>query len=132
MSVSNNIKREMVKQTPLTQDVVADQFTAVFTMALGKFMDRLSTGHIEINDFVDLQRVYSMWRELNDFREGANSSGNGALPEIRTAEIKALVDSGVVSDDGEKINLEEKSQDELEAMALKMMNAINNENAGEF
>lgn len=132
MSVSDNIQREVIKQMPINQNEVAEQFTSVFTLALSKFMDRLATGRIEITDFVDLQRVYTMWVEITQYKELAGGGEGGALPELRTTEVSALVESGVVSEDGETVDLTTKSEDDLEEMARKMMNAVNNGNAGEF
>lgn len=132
MAMSDNIKREVTKQTPLTSDTILDSFNNVVLASLEKFMLRLANGQIEMNDFVDLQRVYTMAVEINGFKEMGSGDGSGALPELRSGEFGALKESGIVSEDGENVDLSEKSRDELNEMALKLMNAVNNENAGEM
>lgn len=133
MSIRDNLEAGMRAKKAIGSDEVVERFTEALTVSLDKFLSRLNNGQIPIEDMTDLHRVYTMWKEIvefNELREGG--SGSGMLPEIKTSEIRALEDSGIVSDEGGTVNLEEKSQEELEQLAINLMNAVNMENEKEM
>lgn len=128
MSMSDRLKSGVRSKQALASDTVVEKFTEALTIALEKFLSRLNNGQIPIEDMTDLHRVYTMWKEIVEFNEMRNSNTGGMLPEIRTSEIMALEESGIVSEDGHTVDLSTKSDEEMEMLALNLMNAINKEN----
>ena len=131
MSMQENIRSGVNRRRQVDSGNVADMFTEALTIALDKFLKKLNSGQLEVDNITDLQRVYIMWKEIVEFNELKAGSGS-ALPEIRSKELMVLEDSGIVDPNNGTVDLAEKSPQELEAMAYELMNAINNENAGEM
>lgn len=131
MSMRDNIESGIRNRKALASDNIVDQFTEALSIALDKFLKRLNSGQLEIDNITDLQRVYIMWKEIIEFNEMKNGN-NGALPEIKSNEIRALEEHGILGEDATKIDLTSKSQEDMNRIALDLMNSINNKNAGDM
>ncbi|ADJ53113.1 hypothetical protein [Brochothrix phage ADU4] len=133
MSMADNIKEKATKKQQVSQAEVAQTFSDIASATLSKFLENMTAGKIEVTDLVDVQRIYVMWKEMVGYQDMlAGGAGDGQLPEIKSGEMRALEEAGVIGDEETLVNLEELSPEKIQAVADSIMQQHNDENAGTF
>lgn len=115
---------------------VNDEFLEAFSQVLLQFLRDFQSGHIKVESVTDLQRIYLFYKELINYKEKMeeDTSAQGAAPEIRANEHRALSSSNVIERDDsgeEKVDLNNLSQDDLGKMLDSMTKAMNTDNMNE-
>lgn len=66
---------------------VAKEFNGVAGDLLAKAIGDIKSGKIEIRDTTDLEKVYRIFKDVNQITDGINGSdGEGALPELNAGQ----------------------------------------------
>ena len=135
MATSDNIGALLKKKDAVTPDDLMNVFSEVAVKGLVRYIGNLEQGKADVTDVVDAHRLFSMLSEIQGFRNAVQGDGSGTLPEIRSAEQQVLMSSGIIEEGQEqdaKINLDGKSNEEMNQMIYALMEATNDENAGEM
>lgn len=139
MSMADNIKRGIQKKKDIlsSESEVRDMFNSAARKSLAKFLQRIDTGEIPIDNFSDFVRLLGAYKEINDISgvmEG--NAGQGMLPEINMKQDKVLdemVGSGKMTTDEEgRLDVMEMSNEDVTELLRQLDIAQNGTNEGTF
>jgi hypothetical protein len=138
MSMADNIKKGISKRKNAfsSEEEVRDLFNAATSRTLKKFLQRLDTGEIPMDNVSDLVRLLGAYKEMNGISDAMESGGGGALPEVNLKQDKVLTDSvqdgKITSDDEGQLDVIDLSNEDVSDLLKKMDQAQNAENEGSF
>lgn len=128
-----DILRNIKKFTPIgdSKEALAERFTDVFQGLLSKAITDMESGKLQVSNMTELQRVYTMWKEVTDYQSILDDRNNatGTLPAISSRGLQAMDKSGV--EDNTK-HLEEMTDEESMSFIMQMMSAQNKDNVDEM
>ena len=139
MSMADNIKKGIQKKRDgmSNQSEVTELINAAASKSLKKFIQRMDSGEIPIDNISDFARVFGIFKEANGIAEVLDGSGGqSALPEINMKQDKAIEDSiekGKINTDEEgRLNVMDMTSDDVAELLRDMDIAQNKENEGAF
>lgn len=139
MSMSDNIKGGIMKRRNDTssEQELRDLINSAASKSLKKFIQRLDSGEIPIDNMSDFVRVLGAYKEINGISDAMDgAAGAGALPEINMTQGKVLddtVEEGVMTSDEEgRLDVGDMSEDDVAELIRKMDIEQNKENEGTF
>ena len=139
MSMADNIRRkaQQRKTGVSSESEVRDMFNTVASKSLLKFLQRIDTGEIPIDNYSDFIRVLGAYKELNGIQEAMEGSGGqSTLPEISMKEDKIVEDtisSGKLTTDEEGlISTDDMSEEDMAELLRQLDIAQNQKNEGAF
>lgn len=139
MSMADNIRRkaQQRKTGVSSESEVRDMFNTVASKSLLKFLQRIDTGEIPIDNYSDFIRVLGAYKELNGISEAMEGSGGqSTLPEISMKEDKIVEDtisSGKLTTDEEGlISTDDMSEEDMAELLRQLDIAQNQKNEGAF
>jgi len=102
-----------------------------------KFIQRLQSGDIPIDNMADLTRVYGMYKEINGITEAMEGKmGQSALPEINMKQDKALEetiqDGKITADEEGRLDVMDLSTEDVAKLLHQFDMAQNKENESAF
>ena len=134
MSVSDirdKLRNERLSKMTDTTELLEEGLSLIVQQGIQGIMN----GSVKVNDLNDMQRAWTIMKEVGDFNtvmanEGKNA---GQLPELRAREALALgipdrPEDALVGEE-QTVDLSALSDEDIEKMATDFANAINNENA---
>jgi len=139
MSMADNIRKkaQQRKTGVSSENEVRDMFNTVASKSLLKFLQRIDTGEIPIDNYSDFIRVLGAYKELNGISEAMEGSGGqSTLPEISMKEDKIVEDtisSGKLTTDEEGlISTDDMSEEDMAELLRQLDIAQNQKNEGAF
>jgi hypothetical protein len=139
MSMADNIRRkaQQRKTGVSSESEVRDMFNTVASKSLLKFLQRIDTGEIPIDNYSDFIRVLGAYKELNGISEAMDGTGGqSALPEINMKQEKAVEDtvtSGkLVADEEGLLSTDDMSEEDMAELLRQLDIAQNQANEGSF
>jgi len=139
MSMADNIRKkaQQRKTGVSSENEVRDMFNTVASKSLLKFLQRIDTGEIPIDNYSDFIRVLGAYKELNGIQEAMEGSGGqSTLPEISMKEDKIVEDtisSGKLTTDEEGlISTDDMSEEDMAELLRQLDIAQNQKNEGAF
>lgn len=139
MSMADNIRKNIAKKKNefSSENEVRDMFNSAASKSLRKFLQRIDTGEIPIDNFSDFVRVLGAYKEINGISEAMDGKmGQSALPEINMKQDKVLeetVQGGkAISDEEGQLDVMDMSAEDVAELIRKMDIAQNAENEGSF
>jgi hypothetical protein len=139
MSMADNIRRkaQQRKTGVSSESEVRDMFNTVASKSLLKFLQRIDTGEIPIDNYSDFIRVLGAYKELNGISEAMEGSGGqSTLPEINMKEDKIVEDtisSGkLVADEEGMLSTEDMTEEDMAELLRQLDIAQNQKNEGAF
>ena len=123
---------------------VAKEFNGVAGDLLAKAIGDIKSGKIEIRDTTDLEKVYRIFKDVNQITDGINGSdGEGALPELDSGQehiieqrVKVSTKTETTMDGDVKqtktiklSDLADLSSDDVSSMMHEHEKEANNDNA---
>lgn len=118
MSVSEQVSRLKDKAD---KDQLLDDFNGVTSTLLKKAMANIANGQMTINDPTDLEKIYRIYKDVNDLQDGVQGgNGDGALPELNAGQehiIEQRVKVHVDTDTDSQGNIVQKKTIKLSDLA---------------
>ena len=123
---------------------IAHEFNGVAGDLLAQAVADIKSGKIQIRDTTDLEKVYRIYKDVNNITDGmSDEAGTGALPELNAGQEHAIEQQVKVNtetstaDNGDVIqkktiklsDLASLSSDDVGKMIQEKEKAANNENA---
>jgi hypothetical protein len=139
MSMADNIRKKAAQRKTgvSSESEVRDMFNTVASKSLLKFLQRIDTGEIPIDNYSDFIRVLGAYKELNGISEAMEGSGGqSTLPEINMKQEKAVEDtvaSGkLVADEEGLLNPDDMTEEDMAELLRQLDIAQNQANEGSF
>ncbi len=139
MSMAENIRKKLEQRKAgfSSETEVRDAFNTAASKSLQKFLQRIDTGEIPIDNMSDFVRLLGAYKEINDI-SGAleGTAGQSTLPEINMKEDKIVEDtiaSGkLVSDEEGMLSTEDMTEEDMAYLLRQLDIAQNQKNEGAF
>ncbi|AMB18621.1 terminase small subunit [Bacillus phage Eldridge] len=139
MSMADNIRKKLEQRKAgfSSETEVRDAFNTAASKSLQKFLQRIDTGEIPIDNMSDFVRLLGAYKEINDI-SGAleGSAGQSMLPEINMKQDKVVdetIASGkMIADEEGLINTDDMSEEDMAELLRKLDIAQNQLNEGSF
>jgi hypothetical protein len=139
MSMADNIKQSITRKKSefSSESELRDLINMASSKALKKFIDRMDSGEIAIDNVADFIRVIGAYKEINNIDEAmAGKAGQSALPELNMKQDKVVEESiqqgKLTSDDEGLISVEDMTTDDVADLIRGLDTAQNQENEGAF
>jgi len=138
MSMADNIRKKMQKKKGMSSESeVRELLNDSLSLSLLKFIQRLQSGDIPIDNMADLTRVYGMYKEINGITEAMEGKmGQSALPEINMKQDKALEetiqDGKITADEEGRLDVMDLSTEDVAKLLHQFDMAQNKENESAF
>lgn len=139
MSMADNIRNGIKKKRDnfSSEQELRDLINSAASKSLKKFIQRLDSGEIPIDNVSDFIRIIGAYKEINGISDVMDGqAGQGALPEINMRQEKVLEDqvqNGKMSKDEEgRVNVMDMSAEDVANLIRDMDIAQNRENEGAF
>jgi len=139
MSMADNIRKkaQQRKTGVSSESEVRDMFNTVASKSLLKFLQRIDTGEIPIDNYSDFIRVLGAYKELNGIQEAMDGkSGQSMLPEINMKQDKVVEDKiaegKMVTDEEGLISTDDMSEEDMAELLRQLDIAQNQTNEGSF
>jgi hypothetical protein len=139
MSMADNIRNRIQKKKEgfSSETEVRDLINSAASKSLKKFIQRLDSGEIPIDNVSDFIRIIGAYKEINGISEAMDgNAGAGALPEINMKQDKVLeeqVQKGKMGTDEEgRLDVMDMSAEDVAELIRHMDIAQNKENEGSF
>lgn len=139
MSMADNIKSGVKKRKEdfSSESELRDLINMAASKSLKKFIQRLDSGEIPIDNISDFVRVIGAYKEINgisDVMEG--QGGQGQLPELSMKQDKVIEDKiqqgKIITNEEGRVNVMDMSAEEMAELIREMDIAQNQENEGAF
>ncbi|AIW03354.1 hypothetical protein CPT_Mater197 [Bacillus phage Mater] len=137
--MADNIRKRMEKKkvSMSSESEVRELLNDSISTSLLKFIQRLQSGDIPIDNMSDLARVYGMYKEINGITEAMEGrAGQSALPEINMKQGKALEDTiqegKITTDEEGRLDVMDMSTDDVAELIRQFDIAQNKENESAF
>jgi hypothetical protein len=139
MSMADNIRNRIQKKKEgfSSESEVRDLINSAASKSLKKFIQRLDSGEIPIDNVSDFIRIIGAYKEINGISEAMDgNAGAGALPEINMKQDKVLEDSVqkgkmTASEEG-RLDVMDMSEEDVAELLRHMDIAQNQQNEGSF
>ena len=139
MSMADNIRKKLEQRKAgfSSETEVRDAFNTAASKSLQKFLQRIDTGEIPIDNMSDFVRLLGAYKEINDI-SGAleGTAGQSTLPEISMKQDKVLDDTvaeGKLTTDQEGLlNTEDMSEEDVANLLRRLDIEQNQKNEGAF
>lgn len=139
MSMADNIRRkaQQRKTGVSSESEVRDMFNTVASKSLLKFLQRIDTGEIPIDNYSDFIRVLGAYKELNGISEAMDGkSGQSMLPEINMKQDKVveekIAEGKMVTDEEGQVDVSGMSVEDVADLLRDLDIAQNQTNEGSF
>lgn len=122
---------------------VAGEFNGVASDLLTKAINDIKNGKIQIRDTTDLEKVYRIFKDVNEITDGLSGDGEGTLPELDSGQehiieqrVKVSTKTETTMDGDVKqtktiklSDLADLSNDDVSSMMHEHEKKANNDNA---
>lgn len=139
MSMADNIKQKIQKKKEnfSSEAELRDLINSAASKSLKKFIQRLDSGEIPIDNISDFIRVIGAYKEINGISDVMDGQGtSGALPEINMRQEKVLDDTiqkgKAATDEEGRVNVMDMTAEDVANLIREMDIAQNRENEGAF
>lgn len=139
MSMADNIRQGIKKKKEhfSSEQELRELINMAASKSLKKFIQRLDSGEIPIDNISDFIRVIGAYKEINGISEAMEGmGGTGALPEISMKQDKVIEDhvqSGKLKKtDEERLDVMDLSTEDVMNLIRDIDIAQNRENEGAF
>jgi hypothetical protein len=139
MSMAENIRNRIQKKKEgfSSESEVRDLINSAASKSLKKFIQRLDSGEIPIDNVSDFIRIIGAYKEINGISEAMDgNAGAGALPEINMKQDKVLEDQVqkgkmTASEEG-RLDVMDMTEEDVAELLRHMDIAQNQQNEGSF
>jgi len=139
MSMAENIRKKLEQRKAgfSSETEVRDAFNTAASKSLQKFLQRIDTGEIPIDNMSDFVRLLGAYKEINDI-SGAleGTAGQSMLPEINMKEDKvvedAIAEGKLVSDEEGLLSTDDMTEEDMAELLRQLDIAQNQKNEGAF
>jgi hypothetical protein len=139
MSMADNIKQKIRKKKEdfSSEAELRDLINSAASKSLKKFIQRLDSGEIPIDNISDFIRVIGAYKEINGITDVMDGqAGQGALPQVNMRTEKVLeeqVQEGKLKrNEEDRIDIMDMSAEDVTNLIREMDIAQNKENEGSF
>jgi hypothetical protein len=139
MSMADNIRSRIQKKKEgfSSESEVRDLINSAASKSLKKFIQRLDSGEIPIDNVSDFIRIIGAYKEINGISEAMDgNAGAGALPEINMKQDKVLEDTvkkgKMTATEEERLDVMDMSAEDVAELLRQMDIAQNQQNEGSF
>lgn len=139
MSMADNIRKkaEQRKAGLSNESEVRDIFNTAASKSLRKFLQRIDTGEIAIDNMSDFVRLLGAYKEINGISEAMEgTAGQSMLPEISMKQEKVVEDTiaegKMVTDEEGMVNVDDMSTEDMAELLRQLDIAQNQTNEGSF
>jgi hypothetical protein len=139
MSMADNIREKIKKRKEdfSSEAELRDLINSAASKSLKKFIQRLDTGEIPIDNISDFIRVIGAYKEINGISDVMDGqAGSGALPQVNMRTEKVLeeqVQGGKIKrTEEDRIDIMDMSAEDVTNLIREMDIAQNRENEGSF
>lgn len=139
MSMADNIRKkaEQRKAGLSSESEVRDIFNTAASKSLKKFLQRIDTGEIAIDNMSDFVRLLGAYKEINGISEAMDGkAGQSMLPEINMKQDKVVEDTisegKMVADEEGMVNVDDMSAEDMAELLRQLDIAQNQANEGSF
>lgn len=139
MSMADNIRKkaEQRKAGLSNESEVRDIFNTAASKSLRKFLQRIDTGEIAIDNMSDFVRLLGAYKEINGISEAMDGkAGQSMLPEINMKQDKVVEETisegKMVADEEGMVNVDDMSTEDMAELLRQLDIAQNQANEGSF
>jgi len=137
--MAENIRKKLEQRKAgfSSETEVRDAFNTAASKSLQKFLQRIDTGEIPIDNMSDFVRLLGAYKEINDI-SGAleGTAGQSMLPEINMKEDKvvedAIAEGKLVSDEEGLLSTDDMTEEDMAELLRQLDIAQNQKNEGAF
>lgn len=128
--IRDQLRKNRLNQMTDTTELLEEGLSMIVQQGVKGILD----GSIKIQDMNDIQRAWTIMKEVGAFNEVVANAGqqSGQLPELKAREALALgipeTTGDVPEGEEETIDLSALDEDAIQQMAIDFANAINNDN----
>lgn len=128
--IRDQLRKNRLNQMTDTTELLEEGLSMIVQQGVKGILD----GSIKIQDMNDIQRAWTIMKEVGAFNEVVANAGqqSGQLPELKAREALALGIPEPTEDaqegESETIDLSALDDDAIQQMAIDFANAINNDN----
>lgn len=128
--IRDQLRKNRLNQMTDTTELLEEGLSMIVQQGVKGILD----GSIKIQDMNDIQRAWTIMKEVGAFNEVVANAGqqSGQLPELKAREALALGITEPAGDvqegEEETIDLSALDEDAIQQMAIDFANAINNDN----
>jgi hypothetical protein len=139
MSLADNLRQGIKKKKEdfSSEAELRDLINNAASKSLKKFIQRLDSGEIPIDNISDFIRVIGAYKEINGISDVMDGqAGQGALPQISMRQEKVIDDvvndGKVKKNEEDRIDIMDLSTEDVKELIRDMDIAQNKENEGAF
>jgi len=131
-------KRVEQRKTGLSSESdVRELFNIAASKALNKYLQRISTGEIAIDNMADFVRILGAYKEINGIAEAMDGkTGQSMLPEINMKQDKVIeeqiTEGKLVTDEEGQVDVSGMSVEDVADLLRDLDIAQNTTNEGSF
>lgn len=128
--IRDQLRKNRLNQMTDTTELLEEGLSMIVQQGVKGILD----GSIKIQDMNDIQRAWTIMKEVGAFNEVVANAGqqSGQLPELKAREALALgipePTGDIQKGEEETIDLSALDEDAIQQMAIDFANAINNDN----